>query len=197
MPVSHSHQFLCVSLAARHARDELGIGGIGDVPDLVRPRRRTCAADRPRSDRPWAATCRRRRAPSAPPPSSPSPSRPGMCVEVFRLLGVGHVDDRGAVELGLAVERVDRLGHRLGAAVVADIGDVAVALLVDDRLIGAARLQVVASRRAACSWLPADRRPWAPAPARGRRTAPPSRRPPWSSSRAHRRSRLSLHGVSP
>ena len=36
----------------------------------------------------------------------------------------------------------------LGAAVVADIGDVAVALLVDDRLIGAARLQVVVADEA-------------------------------------------------
>src|SRR6202035_981777 len=49
--------------------------------------------------------------------------------EIFRLLGIGDIYDRGAVELALAVERIDRLGERAGAAVMADIGDVMAALL--------------------------------------------------------------------
>ena len=57
--------------------------------------------------------------------------------------GIGDVDDRGAVRLGLAGHRIDRIGNVVGAAVMADIGDPAVALMMDGRLIGAARLQVV------------------------------------------------------
>ena len=63
--------------------------------------------------------------------------------QVFRLRRIGDVDDRGAVELGLSGERIERLRHLRRAAVMADIGDVAVALLMNGRLIGAARLQVV------------------------------------------------------
>ncbi len=43
----------------------------------------------------------------------------------------------------LPVMRIDRLRNVVGAAVVADIGDPAVALVMDGRLIGAARLQIV------------------------------------------------------
>ena len=39
--------------------------------------------------------------------------------------------------------RIDRRGNLVGAAVMADIGDPAVALMMDGRLIGAARLQIV------------------------------------------------------
>src|SRR5205807_9641161 len=68
--------------------------------------------------------------------------------EVFRMRRVGHVYEGGAVELGLPGQRVDRL-FRLGdAAVMADIGDPAIPLLVNDRLIGTARLQIaVADQR--------------------------------------------------
>ena len=60
--------------------------------------------------------------------------------EVFRMRRVGHVDQRGAVELGLAGQRVDRLFRLGNPAVMADIGDPAVALVMNDRLVGAARL---------------------------------------------------------
>src|SRR4029077_18181221 len=67
----------------------------------------------------------------------------GNVFEVFRVGRIGHVEDRGAVELSLPGELVHRLWHVRRAAMVADIGDVAVALLMDGRLIGRARLQVV------------------------------------------------------
>ena len=62
--------------------------------------------------------------------------------EIFGLRGFGDVDDRGAIEFGLAGELVDRLGHVARAAVMTDISDIAVALMMDDRLVSAARLQV-------------------------------------------------------
>ena len=99
---------------------------------------------------------------------------PGDMGEVFRLRRVGYVDDRGAVELGLAGQFVDGLRHVGGAAVVADIGDVAACPAfgwsAGRRCAPAGRC----SRRAACSWLPADRRSWATARAR----AAPNRQVP-------------------
>ena len=58
--------------------------------------------------------------------------------QVLRLLRIGDVEDRRAVVLALAGEWICRL-----AAVVADVGDPAVALFVHDRLIGASSLQVM------------------------------------------------------
>ena len=58
--------------------------------------------------------------------------------ELHRLLRIGDIDDRSAVVLRLAVERID-----LDIAVMADVGDITVALLLHHRLIGGARLQVV------------------------------------------------------
>src|SRR6185369_1758119 len=52
----------------------------------------------------------------------------GDVEQVFRLRRVGDVDDRGAVELGLAGERIERLRHLRRATVVADVGNEAVAL---------------------------------------------------------------------
>ena len=69
---------------------------------------------------------------------------PGDVAKIFGLRRIGDVDDRCAVRFGLAGQRVERRGHRVGAAMVSDIGDPAVALMVDGRLIGASRLQVVA-----------------------------------------------------
>ncbi len=63
--------------------------------------------------------------------------------EVLRMRRIGHVDDRGAVEFGLAGQGIERLRHFRRAAMVADIGDIAVALMVDGRLIGGAVLQIV------------------------------------------------------
>src|SRR2546427_658816 len=58
--------------------------------------------------------------------------------EVLGLLRIGHVDDRCAVGLLLAGKRIE--GH---ATVLADVGDPARALLLDDGLIGAPALKVV------------------------------------------------------
>src|SRR6185437_1505011 len=67
---------------------------------------------------------------------------PWDMLQIFRVRGVGDVDDRGAVRLGLPRDRIERARNLVGAAVMADIGDVAVALVMDGRLIGAARLQI-------------------------------------------------------
>ena len=56
----------------------------------------------------------------------------------FRCAWIGHIDDRGAVEFRAPIERVD-LGN---AAVMPDISDPAIALLLDFRVIGAARVQI-------------------------------------------------------
>jgi hypothetical protein len=56
---------------------------------------------------------------------------------------IGHIDNRGAVVFGLSSDPVDRFGHVGRSTVMSDIGDVAVALMMDRRLIGAAGLQIV------------------------------------------------------
>ena len=58
--------------------------------------------------------------------------------EVPRFLRIGHVDDRRAVLFVPAGQRVP-----LRAAVMADVRDPAVALMVDRGLVGASRLKVV------------------------------------------------------
>jgi hypothetical protein len=58
--------------------------------------------------------------------------------QVLRVLRIGHVDDRSAVGLFLPRDRVDR-----ASAMMPHIGDPAVTLLLDLRLIRAASLQVV------------------------------------------------------
>ena len=142
MPVSHSHQFLCVSFKPADAGDQHRIGGIGDVPDLMR-----LAAERAQHvDRVGIALGQGLAV------ADPHHLRaagfifsflPGNVAQIFRMRGIGDVDDRGAVRLGLAGQRIDRRGNVVGAAVMADIGDPAVALMMDGRLIGAARLQIV------------------------------------------------------
>ncbi len=62
--------------------------------------------------------------------------------QIFRMRGIGDVDDRGPVRLGLPGQGIDGVGNFVGAAVMTDIGDPAVALMMDGRLIGAARLQI-------------------------------------------------------
>ncbi len=71
----------------------------------------------------------------------------GDVEQVFGAARVGDIDERGAVELVGAGQRIARLGDLLGAAVVADVGDPSAALAVDGRLIGAARLQIVAAQQ--------------------------------------------------
>src|SRR6185436_9078703 len=67
--------------------------------------------------------------------------------QIFRLRGIGDIDDRRAVWLRLAGLRINRRRNIVAAAVMADIGDPAVALMMDGRLITAARLQVVGSNQ--------------------------------------------------
>src|SRR5262249_20461460 len=50
---------------------------------------------------------------------------------------------RGAVVLGASGESVDRLRHLGRSAVMSDIGDIAAALMMNRRLIGAAAVQIV------------------------------------------------------
>ena len=142
MPVSHSHQFLWVSRRPIEAGQQHRIGGVGDVPDFM-----ALAAEHAQHVDLGGIALGQRLAVAYPHHLGAAalvvPFRAGDVLEVFRIGRIGHVDDRGAVELGLAGHLVDRLGHVVGAAVMADIGDVAVALLVDGGLIGAAGLQVV------------------------------------------------------
>src|SRR6266508_2240877 len=74
--------------------------------------------------------------------------QPLIAWNVPEILGparVGDIDEGGAVELVSPGQRIAWLGHLFGAAMMADIGDPATALLVNGRLVGAARLQVVAA----------------------------------------------------
>src|SRR5438045_9738822 len=56
---------------------------------------------------------------------------------------VGDIDDRRPVELRYPGDRVDRLRRLVGSAVMADIENPPAVLIADNRLIRAARLQVV------------------------------------------------------
>ena len=58
--------------------------------------------------------------------------------EILRMLWIGHVEERGAVVLHFAVKGVELI-----VAVMANVCDPAIALLLDNGLIGGARLQVV------------------------------------------------------
>jgi hypothetical protein len=58
--------------------------------------------------------------------------------EVARVARVADIDDRRAAVLGATGDRIQRF-----SAVMPDVGDPAPALRMHDRLIGAARLQVV------------------------------------------------------
>ena len=123
-------------------RDDRRVGGIGHVPDLVR-----LAAEHAQHVG-LGRIALRQRAPVADAHHLRAAFlvvsfQAGQVLQVFRIGRIGDVEDRGAVELGLAGHPVDRLRHVGRAAMVADIGDVAVALPVDGRLVGAARLQVV------------------------------------------------------
>ena len=124
MPVSHSHQLLCVPEPATTVGDAGRPGRVGDVPDLV--------PDLPklRSRYTLLLSARGSSLPSqtrtiCAPPASPCPSLPEYG-QVLRLLGIGHVDNRRAVALLFSGERIE-----LSAAVVTDVGDPAIALFVD------------------------------------------------------------------
>ena len=167
MPVSHSQKFLCVSFRPADARDQHRIGGIGDVPDLMRLAAEGAQHVDRVGDRPWASDLPSQIRTICAPPDSYLPSWPGMWRRYFGC--AGSVTSTIEVPFGsaLPVMRIDRHRDVVGAAVMADIGDPAVALMMDGRLIGAARLQVVDSPPASCWRLRAARR--SPAAAHRRR----------------------------
>ena len=137
MPVSHSHQLLCVSLSLSTTTVmREGFCGVGDVPDLVRQ----LAVAAQEVDlrlvrlRQVGAVARAHHLRAA---GFAIARLAGNVREIARRARIGDVDDRGAVVLLAPGERVHGL-----AAVVADVGDPAPALLVEDRLVGAAALQL-------------------------------------------------------
>jgi hypothetical protein len=127
--------------ALDHAGDHLRVLGLGDVPDLMR----LVAEHAQHVDRVAVALRQLLAVADAHHLGTTRLVGAGLARDVgqvFRMMRVGHVDDRRAVVLVLAGQRVERLLDLVGAAVMADIGDPARALVLDDRLIGAARLQV-------------------------------------------------------
>ncbi len=122
--------------------DQNRIGGIGDIPDLMR----FAAEGAQHVDRVAIALGQRLAVADAHHLRAAGlicSFLAGNVTQIFRMRGIGDVDDRGAVRLGLSGHGIDRIGDSVGAAVMSDIGDPAVALMMDGRLVGAARLQVV------------------------------------------------------
>src|SRR5437016_159484 len=62
---------------------------------------------------------------------------------IARRAWIGHVENRSTVELRCARKGVDRLGGLGGPPVMTNIQDPAAVLFAHQRLIGAARLQIV------------------------------------------------------
>src|SRR2546423_15254463 len=58
--------------------------------------------------------------------------------EIARALGIGHIENGSAVGLLRVAQRIARM-----AAVMPDVGDPAIALPMDERLVGAAALEIV------------------------------------------------------
>ena len=144
MPVSHSHQFLWVSFRPAEPGDQNRIGGVRDIPDFMR----LAAKAAQHVDRVAVALGQRLAVADAHHLRAAGlvlAFLPRDMPQIFRLRGIGDIDDGGAVGLGLAGLRIDRSRNVVGAAVMADIGDPAIALMMDGRLVGAARLQVAGS----------------------------------------------------
>src|SRR2546421_12817339 len=66
---------------------------------------------------------------------------PRDVAQVLRMRRIGDVEDRSAVRFGLPGDWIEWSGNGIGAGVVAEIGDPAVALLMDGRLYGSAVVQ--------------------------------------------------------
>src|SRR6185437_14160763 len=71
-----------------------------------------------------------------------APRRARNVMEIFGMARIGDVDDRGAVVLAPAGERVHRPLIALLAAELADIGDPAPVLLMDHRRVGGTPLEI-------------------------------------------------------
>src|SRR6266436_5450933 len=131
------------ALEAVEHRDEPGrLRGIGHVPDLVRE-----VAERAQEIGLLLLRARQRLAVADPHHGRPARLRLALrawdVMQVARVLRVRDVQDGRAVQLLLAGERVHPL-----ATVVTDVGDPARALVVDDRLVGRAGLEVVRADQA-------------------------------------------------
>src|SRR5437762_11401534 len=129
------------------ARDELWVRRIGGVPDLVR----LIAEGAQQINRARVALG------EALAVADPHHLRAAGLViallardmgEVFGICRVGHIDERSAAELGVSRQRIYRLLVLRNSTVMADIGNPAVALMMDPRLIGAAPLQIVVADEA-------------------------------------------------
>ena len=135
MPVSHSHQLLCVSRSPLSTTVTSGLRRIRDIPDLVRG-----AAVGPQQvdfilvgAGKLGAVAHTRHLRTARFAIAPRIRRVARNVrQIFRISRIGDVHD------GRAVTPSSRSAGSARATVVADIGDPAIALLVDRRLIGAA-----------------------------------------------------------
>ena len=129
MPVSHSHQLLCVSRSPlTTVDDQRRLLGRGHVPDLVRR-----VAEGAQHVDLVAVAFGQVAAVAEPRHLRAAGFRPAFLAryvrEVFRVPRIGHVDDGGAVVLHRAGQRIQL---RL-AAVMADVGDPAAALRVQFR----------------------------------------------------------------
>jgi len=132
-----------VAQATDHHRDAVGFGRIGDIPDFVR------AVAEIAQQIKFALAAMRQVVAAAHAHHRRAADFSGAVFglarnvdQIFGTLGIGHVHDGSAVGLHLAGLRVHRF-----AAVMADVSDPTVALLLDDGLIRAARLQVVVTHQ--------------------------------------------------
>jgi hypothetical protein len=134
IPVSHSHQFLCVEV--RPVTTVLAFCGerVGHVPHFVtRVGRRV--AERPQQVGLALPVAHARHLRAA---LLGAAGHAGDVRQIARPRGIGDVHDRGAVVLLATGERIAR-----PAAVVADVGQDTPALAMDRGLVGRAALQVV------------------------------------------------------
>ena len=139
MPVSHSHQLLCVPVRLSTTVVSL-LGFAGSVTSQI-----SCAlppSGRSRYHLPFtprgSVLPLHTRTICAPPVRRSSPV--GNVGEVFGVRRIGHVDDRRPVRLQLAGQGIH---ERLLVVVVTDVGDLPAVLVDDDRLVGGSSLEVV------------------------------------------------------
>ena len=147
MPVSHSHQLLCVPVRLSTTVVSL-LGFAGSVTSQI-----SCAlppSGRSRYHLPLtprgSVLPLQTRTICAPPVRRSSPV--GNVREVFGLRRVGHVDDRRPAHLQLAGQRIH---ERLLVVVVTDVGDLPAVLIDDERLVGGSSLEVVMANELPCS----------------------------------------------
>ena len=129
-------------LEAFKTGDQFRIGRIGHIPDLVRgAAERTQQIDRAGvAFRQILAVADARHLPAA---GFVGAFLSRQMPQIFRMRGIGDVDDRRPVEFGLPGDRIHGLQDIVGTAMVTDVGDPAIALAMNGRLIGRAALQVV------------------------------------------------------